>query len=142
MIIKYAQIRPEEMYLEPKRQHEDDAGFDLAVSRYVQIFPGQNAHLCTNIGLAIPRTHFGVIVPRSSTLVTKGLHVSLGVIDPGYRGEVMIVAKNLSEQMVPIHEGERVAQLLILPWVVAGFKMSPKLDEGSRGRQGFGSTGA
>lgn len=139
--IKCKRIRVEEQFRAPFRWAPGDAGFDLTVSRYLEVFPGVNAHLSTNIAVQIPQGYFGMIIPRSSTLAHKGLHVSTGIVDSGYRGEIMILVRNLTDRATHIQVGDRVAQLLILPLIAGGFKESEALDEGARGDAGFGSTG-
>ncbi len=140
MIVKCKRVRIEEEFRAPFRWAPGDAGFDLTISRYLEVFPGANAHLSTNVAVQIPVRFFGMIVPRSSTLAHKGLHVSTGIVDSGYRGEVMILVRNLTDRAVHVQVGDRVAQLLILPLVPGEFKEGD-LNEGSRGDAGFGSTG-
>jgi dUTP pyrophosphatase len=137
----YRQFRKDEDYAAPARQHSGDAGFDLAISRYTQISPGQNAHLPTNIAVSIPVGSFGLILPRSSTLWRKGLHVSPGVIDSGYRGEVMVVVRNITDRSTHVDVGQRVAQLFILPAWPGRFVLVDEMPKGDRGDEGFGSTG-
>lgn len=139
--IKFTRVG-EDPWCLPTRQHEDDAGFDLAVSRYVQVFPGQIARLSTGIAVAIPKGFFGMIIGRSSTLFTRGLNINTGIIDSGYRGEVCIMVQNPTNNAISIASGDRLAQLLILPTQEWEFTFTADLPEGSRGKAGFGSTGA
>ncbi len=139
--IQCVRIRPDEPFEAPKAQREGDAGLDLAVSRYVCVSPGQYAHLSTNIALALPIHHFGLIMPRSSTLWRKGLHVSPGVIDSEYRGEVMILVYNMTDRHVVVDVGERIAQMLVLPLLTSKVIVVDGLSRGTRGDAGFGSTG-
>lgn len=141
MRLNFSVTRPGEMFLAPRRHHAGDAGFDLTVSRYVQIFPDQIVHLSTNIAVEIPKGSFGLILPRSSTITKKGLYVNPGIIDSGYRGEVQIVVRNITGNSVHVGEGERVAQLLILPTPPGDFAKVESLSHGDRDKGGFGSTG-
>lgn len=141
MVVSFRRLREEEGFAVPARQHPGDAGFDLAVCRYAQVAPDQNAHLCTNIAVAIPRGYFGMVVPRSSTLWHRGLHVSTGIIDSEYRGEVMILVRNVIDRAVSIQAGDRVAQMLVLPLWKGEFVQASELKDGARGAAGFGSTG-
>jgi dUTP pyrophosphatase len=141
MRFTFCVVRPEEKFLAPHRHHPGDAGFDLTISRYVQIFPNQIVHLSTNIAVEIPKGSFGMVLPRSSTLTKKGLCIDPGIVDSGYRGEVQVIARNITDRSVHVDEGERVAQLLILPTPPGDFAKVESLGHGDRDKGGFGSTG-
>jgi len=141
VIAKCVRVRPEETFRLPEAQRKGDVGLDLAVSRYACVAPGADAHLSTNVAAEMPKGHFGLVLPRSSTMWRKGLHVSPGVIDAEYRGEIMILVHNMTQRNVVINVGERVAQLLILPLWGGTMKEVTALTPGSRGDAGFGSTG-
>lgn len=126
----------------PKREHEADAGFDLKCSRHTAVQAGAKAQIPTNIILDLPKEYFGQLVPRSSTFFRKGLLVHTGTLDAGFRGEVMILVWNPGPKTVDINEGDRVAQLLILPRLEVEFTRAPVLSDGDRGEAGFGSTGS
>lgn len=97
--------------------------------------------LPTNIIIDLPASTFGLVLPRSSTFYKKGLIVHQGVIDAGYRGEVQILVYNPGPKTVNVAEGDRIAQLMILPALKAKFYEVARLSEGDRGEKGFGSTG-
>lgn len=139
--IAFGQIREDELGPAPERQYPNDAGLDLVCTRYVLVSAGAKAQVAHNIAVAIPSGYFGLIVPRSSALVKKGLLVHLGVIDPGYRGEIQTVVYNPNKKGVHVSEGERISQLLILPLVKTAFHKRDKMPSGVRGTEGFGSTG-
>ena len=139
--INCARVRPEEEFVIPAARIRGDAGLDLSVSRYAMVDKDQVAHLSTNVAVALPSGYYGLVLPRSSTLWRKGLYVSPGVIDNGYRGEVMIVVRNESGKPVVVQVGERVAQLLVLPLPAVRVAEIGALDKGTRGSAGFGSTG-
>jgi dUTP pyrophosphatase len=139
--LQYKRLRPSEPCVGPKRQHRGDAGLDLAISRYTQVFPGQSVQMSTNMAVAIPLGYFGLVLPRSSTLWRNGLHVSTGTIDSGYRGEVMVLARNLTDKATTVNVGDRIAQMLVLPVPQFEFEEVEELEEGDRGPFGFGSTG-
>lgn len=140
--IQYKRLRPSEPCVGPKRQHEGDAGLDLVISRYTQIFAGHCVQLSTNMAMAIPEGYFGLILPRSSTLWRNGLHVSPGTVDSGYRGEVMVLVRNLTDRAATVNAGDRIAQLLVLPVPKFELEEVEELEAGDRGEFGFGSTGA
>lgn len=124
----------------PKTAYPSDAGHDMKVSDYTSIRPHTRVRIKHGIKLAIPPGHVGLVLPRSSTFDRLGILINPGVIDPGFRGEVMALAFNPTEKMVHINEGDRVAQLLILPVAQVEFVSVDELPEGDRGDNGFGST--
>lgn len=127
----------------PTRGHADDAGLDLYVSEDVSIPPGAFRDVPCGVHAQLPPWSWGMITGRSSTLRRRGLMVSQGVIDAGYRGELFAGVFNLGEDTVEVREGERLAQLIILENSTARVRPeeSTTLDSGSRGSNGFGSTG-
>lgn len=143
-VIEVARIRADEVWGVPKRSYGSDAGLDLLVSRYTTIYTGTRVRIPHNLAVAIPEGYFGLVLPRSSTFHEKGLIIHSGIIDPGYRGEVMTIAYNPGMKSVYIGEGERVSQLLILPLIkldVVDVRELKKMTPGERGEKGFGSTG-
>jgi dUTP pyrophosphatase len=139
--IKCIRVRPDEPFAVPRAHRPGDVGWDLTVSRYAQLAPGAVAHLSTNVAAAMPTGSFGLVLPRSSTMWHKGLHVSPGIVDSGYRGEIMVVVHNPTNRHVVVNVGERVAQLLVLPLWRGTVEQVDALEGGSRGDAGFGSTG-
>ncbi len=125
----------------PAKTHDFDAGYDLTCSRYSSVGPGAKSMIPTNVAIDIPGGYFGLVLPRSSAFYRKGLIVHPGIIDAGYRGEVQILAYNPGPKTVYVPEGDRVAQILILPRVDAKFIEVEELTKGDRGQEGFGSTG-
>ncbi len=103
------------------------------------IKPGEIRAVRTGIAIAIPRGFVGLIKDRSSRAL-KGLHVLAGVIDPGYRDELKVVIINLSNEEITIKEGERFAQLLILPVAYLDPYEVQELPRGDTRSGGFGST--
>lgn len=124
----------------PTRAHVHDAGLDLYLLEDSEILPLQGAILRTGIAMAVPERHVGLVRDRSS-MAKRGLKTAGGVIDSGYRGEIQIVLRNLTQESVHLKSGERIAQLLILPIVTPAVLEVKELDSTSRGEGGFGSTG-
>lgn len=121
-----------------------DAGADLRITEAVTIQPGERVLVGTGVRLALPAGTVGLVTPRSGQAAGRGLGIvnSPGIIDSGYRGEIRICLINLdTTTAVDLHEGERVAQLVIVPFVPARFVPVSELDETERGRGGYGSTG-
>jgi dUTP pyrophosphatase len=142
MEIQYKRVRDAESCPPPNRLHQHDAAFDLTVTRYVAIAAGAKVQLSHNLSLAIPAGYYGLILPRSSTFTKKGLIVHPGIIDSGYRGEVVTAVYNPTGKMVHVGDGDRISQLLILPIPIVDFVHAKKsLPPGDRGEDGFGSTG-
>lgn len=130
----------------PVRAHLTDAGFDLTATSITT-----NINECgqlmlvyhTDIAIEIPEGHVGLLFPRSS-IYKKSLAQtnSVGVIDSGYRGEIMVVFKTTTDVIPAVYkEGERFAQLVIVPIPTLDLVEVETLSEGDRDTDGFGSTG-
>jgi dUTP pyrophosphatase len=124
----------------PTRAHADDAGLDLYALEACALPPGEGRALRTGVGIALPPGMVGLVADRSS-LARRGLKTAGGVIDAGYRGEILVVLWNLSGVELRLERGERIAQLLILPVATPTVREAGELDRTDRGEQGFGSSG-
>jgi dUTP pyrophosphatase len=124
----------------PTRAHPDDAGMDLYGLEDIRLEPGQGVVTRTGIALAIPAGHTGLVADRSS-MAKRGIKTAGGVIDAGYRGEVHIVLWNISREVQELKQGERIAQMLVVPVRTPAVKEVRKLTETARGAKGFGSSG-
>lgn len=130
----------------PKRAHAADAGLDLALLEPVWLEPGARAKVRTGLAVAIPEGHAGFVVPRSGLAARLGLSIvnSPGIIDAGYRGELLVLLLNTDpSEPIELEAGERIAQLLVvpvaLPQVVVVEELPAAAD--ARGTGGYGSTG-
>ena len=125
----------------PSYAKDGDAGLDLAETR---VWADDDGNVCYGTGLAfeIPRGYVGLLFPRSSN-AKKDLILSnsVGVIDSNYRGEVMLKFKPQKRGGKVYEVGERVGQIIILPYTQIEFKEVEELSETSRGDGGFGSSG-
>ena len=132
-----------ERRLQPVRQHEGDAGFDLICAESWTIAPGEFVDIDCGIRLELPDGVWAMITGRSSTLRRRNLLVNQAIIDNGYRGPMFCGVWNLGREMVEVEKGERLAQLIPLPLVAA--QLVPvqvrELGLSDRGTDGFGSTG-
>lgn len=143
MNIKFKRLT--ENAIAPVKAHAADAGFDLTCSSITtEINERGQLIIVYHTGLAfeIPEGYFGALVPRSS-IANKTLTLTncIGVIDAGYRGEVMAKMKATTDVIPAVYkEGERFAQLLILPVPEVQFEESTELSESDRGEDGYGST--
>jgi dUTP pyrophosphatase len=124
----------------PTRAHPEDAGLDMYSLEDVILEPSQGKVTKTGIAMAIPQGFVGMVADRSS-LAKRGVKTAGGIIDAGYRGEIMICLWNISGEPIQLKRGERIAQLLILPIATPAVVEVAKLDETKRGTGGFGSTG-
>lgn len=131
----------------PERNHENDAGFDLFSDEEIVIPPLERRVIKTGISVSldfIENKDFSVylrIAPRSGLSVKKGIDVFAGVIDIGYRGEILICLFNSSKEDVEIKQGDKIAQMI--PTVIYKTEVLDveNLDETDRGEKGFGSSG-
>lgn len=131
-------------WMMPERQHQDDVGADLKADATWRIEPGRTRMVGTGTRWEIPSGHVGLVFARSSLAVKKGLVLAngVGVIDPGYQGEVMVPLLNPTGTFVTIDEGERIAQMVIAPIATPELVRVGGFDETTeRGVCGFGSTG-
>ena len=127
----------------PFYAHEGDAGMDLRINEDVWLQPMERRIVRTGLRVAIPKGCVGDVRPRSGLASKQGVTVinSPGTIDSRYRGEVGVPLINLSKKPVMLRKGDRVAQLVVTPFVHCEIEVVDSLDETERGEGGFGSTG-
>jgi dUTP pyrophosphatase len=128
----------------PERAHPGDAGLDLRSVVDLVVGPGRRAMVRTGLAVAIPDGHAGLVLPRSGLASRHGLTLanSPGLIDAGYRGEVVCAMVNLDpEDAVQIAVGDRVAQLVVVATASVDATWSDDLSPTERGAGGFGSSG-
>lgn len=126
----------------PRRATRGSAGYDLYASEGVTIRPGAVESIHTDWAFQIPEGYFGMLVARSG-LGTKGLVMAnnVGIIDSDYRGEVRVPMRNMTDEEWNVSMGERVAQIIFVPYEAFGWELVQELDDTERGAGGFGSTG-
>ena len=109
----------------------------------VTIKPGETKVIHTGIAMEIPDGYVGLVYARSGISIKRGLAPAnkVGVIDSDYRGEIMVALHNHSDEDQTIADFERIAQIVIAPYITANFVEADELDETVRGAGGFGSTG-
>ena len=129
----------------PTYGSEYAAGADMyaAIDEAVTIQPGETKFIPTGLAFEIPEGYAGFIYARSGLASKKGLAPAnkVGVVDADYRGEVMTALHNHGKVSQTIEAGERIAQIVIAPYITANFILSDSLDDTERGEGGFGSTG-
>ena len=121
------------------------AGADLyaCIEKKEKFEPGETKLIKTGISLEVPVGYAGLIYARSGLASKKGLAPAnkVGVVDSDYRGEVMVALHNHSTSVKEIEPNERIAQLVITPYLKANFIEVEELGDTDRGSNGFGSTG-
>ena len=128
----------------PTRATSGDAGLDLYASESARLEPGERLSLGTGVAVEIPGGHAGLVLPRSGWAARHGIALvnAPGLIDSGYRGEVRVLLLNTDrDEPFEIAEGDRIAQLLIVPFAALEPVEVETLGESERGEGGFGSTG-
>ena len=130
----------------PTYGSEFAAGADLyaAVEESVTIAPSETKLIPTGLAMEIPVGYAGLVYARSGLASKRGLAPAnkVGVIDSDYRGEVMVALHNHGTKAQTIEMGERIAQMVIAPFITANFIESETLEDTVRGAGGFGSTGS
>ena len=145
MRVPFRRLRPEARA--PVRAHTGDAGYDLAAAERVVLAPGERAVVSTGVAIAIPDGYAGLVLPRSGLATRFGISLvnTPGLIDPGYRGELLVPLINHDrEETFEVEVGMRIAQLVLVKAAEAHFVDVELLEEGAddRGEGGFGSSGS
>jgi dUTP pyrophosphatase len=125
----------------PTKTNHNDAGWDLYATNNTVIWPQQRAVVHTGISIQMPDNLAGLIWPRSGLSVKKGIDVLAGVIDAGYRGEILVCLYNTDVNAVEINRGDRIAQIIFQEVPNVNLNVLESLDSSQRGEHGFGSSG-
>lgn len=128
----------------PTRGSKYAAGADLySAENDLYIEDRQTVMIGTGIAMEIPKGYVGLVYARSGLACKEGLAPAnkVGVIDSDYRGEIKVALYNQSGQKKLVKKGERIAQIVIAPFLAPEFTEVSELDETDRGEGGFGSTG-
>ena len=129
----------------PSRGSEFSAGYDLhaCLEEPINIKANQTVKIPTGLAMEIPVGYAGMIFARSGLSTKKGLAPAnkVGVCDSDYRGEYIVALHNHSNNDAIVNPGERIAQLVIIPFLSVDFVETDKLNDTVRGSGGFGSTG-
>ncbi len=139
--VRFKKLDPEAVM--PVYGTEYSAGADLVSISDVTIAAGGTAMVHTGLALEIPSGLVGLVCARSGLASRHGIAPSnkVGVIDSDYRGEIMVSLHNHSNEPWQIVKGDRIAQLILMPYIMADFDETDELHETGRGEGGFGSTG-
>ena len=127
----------------PVRQLPGDAGADLVLIEHLTLRPGARGIGRTGLAVELAPGTMGLVVPRSGLALRSGVTVlnAPGLIDEGYRGEVGVLLVNLGESAVELLPGDRVAQLVVVPYADVAYVARTELTQTDRGAGGFGHTG-
>lgn len=127
----------------PSHSHPGDAGTDLFARVDIVLEPGERQMVPTGVAIALPDGFAGLVTPRSGLAMGHGIGVvnGPGLVDSGYRGELKVILINHGDEPFKITRGERIAQLVVVPYQVQNFIEVEELPGSTRGEGGFGSTG-
>ena len=127
----------------PARTRAGDAGHDLRAVEAAEIAPGERALIPTGIAIALPPGTAGLVTPRSGLAVAHGITLlnAPGLIDPNYRGEIKVIVHNAGNEPFAVAKGDRIAQLLLVPYWAPELEVVGELAATERGAAGFGSSG-
>jgi len=139
MILKVKKMDPEAVL--PKYAHSFDAGMDIFALENVTINPGQSVGIKTGLSFEVPEGYVGLVWDKSGLSIKHGLKILGGVLDSGYRGELIVGMINLGKEPYVFEKGHKLTQLLIQPIVITEIKEVEDLSETERGQGGLGSTG-
>lgn len=141
MLLKIKKLSPISKL--PSFAHSDDAGLDLFSNENLEIQPREKANIKTGIIMEIPNGYAGLIWDKGG-VANKSIHTLAGVVDAGYRGEIIILLINLSDEIYEIKKGQKIAQMLIQKIEHPEIKevlSNDEIQESERGDGKFGSTG-
>lgn len=141
----------------PTRAHEDDAGLDLYARETITIHPygdseydvitrrirklPNHASFDTGVHIEIPRGWYGKIESKSGLNVKHNIVSCGGVVDSGYTGSIVVKLYNIGTEPYTFHKGEKIAQIIIQPYLATELEVVDELSETDRGNAGFGSSG-
>lgn len=127
----------------PEYAHPSDAGADLRAAVDAWISPGSFHVIPTSTRVEVPNGHFGLVAGRSGLGLKHGIALvnGIGVIDAGYRGEIAVGLVNHGHLSFQVEKGDRIAQLILVPYVTGAFESADVLNTSDRGERGLGSTG-
>lgn len=143
--VKIKRLRPSGLNPLPRYMTTHAAGMDLLadLTDDIVIAPGERVLVPTGIAIALPDGYEAQIRPRSGLALKHGISLvnTPGTIDPDYRGEIGVIVINHGSEPFVVKNGERIAQMVIAPFVRAEWEETEELDGTPRGDGGFGHTG-
>jgi dUTP pyrophosphatase len=125
----------------PLRAHPTDAGLDLRCMEDTMMWPQSEATFDTGVHIELPHGYYGKIESKSGLNVNHSMVSCGGTIDEGYTGSIKVKLYNLGNQDHLFKAGDKIAQLVIMPYIAPELELVENLEETARGDNGFGSTG-
>lgn len=125
----------------PTYAYPGDAAFDLCASEDISLAPGEYRGIPTGLAMEIPEGYVGLVWDKSGVAIRNGLKTLGGVVDCGYRGEVLAGIVNLSGETRVFKKGEKVAQMIIQKKETVVLEEAESLSDSVRAERGFGSSG-
>ena len=123
-----------------QRAYEMDAGYDLRSRESVIIAPCESWDFDVGVHMQIPEGWCGIVIAKSGLNMKKGI-LTTGLVDAGYIGSVHVKLYNFGKQYVNIQEGDKIAQIVIVPCMITNIEEVQSIDGTERGDRGFGSSG-
>jgi dUTP pyrophosphatase len=124
----------------------EDLGYDVFALEAATLAPRATVRVRTGIAVEarhpVTGVHLGLLVRDRSSMAARGFATTAGVIDAGYRGEILILMTNLGEEPVALKAGEKIAQMIPVPVLTGAVEAVESLEESARAEKGFGSSGA
>ena len=123
----------------------EDLGYDLFALEGAVLAPRATVKVRT--GIAVEARHpgtgtpLGLLVRDRSSMAARGIATTAGVIDAGYRGEILVLMTNLGESAIELKTGEKIAQMIPVPVLTGSVETVESLEESARAEKGFGSSG-
>ncbi len=139
LVLKIKKLRADATL--PTYAHPGDAGLDIYTCESVSVEPGEKTVISTGIAMEIPEGYVGMVWDKSGIAIKNGIKTLGGVVDSGYRGEVLIGVINLSKERYTFEKGHKVAQMVIQKKEDVVVEEAQELSDTSRGEGRFGSTG-
>ena len=126
----------------PTRSFDRDAGLDLYARNSATIYPKKSVVFDTGVCVELPRGTFGMVANRSGMNIKHSIVCGgVGIVDEPYRGSIIVKLYNLGFEPYRVNDGDRIAQLIVIPYVPVDLEEVDELTESDRGAAGFGSTG-
>lgn len=127
--------------LMPTRAHATDAGLDLYSREEKVVLPGFAEVFDTGVHVELPKGYWGKLESKSGLNVNHDIVSCGGTIDEGYTGSIKVKLYNLGSERYRIEKGQKIVQMVILPYITPELELVDRLEETERGNGGFGSTG-
>lgn len=125
----------------PVREHDDDAGMDLRTPKDFILFAHGSIVIDTGVHIAIPKGYYGRLESKSGLHIRHDIVCLGGTIDCGYTGSIRVKLYNFGNKDYEFSAGDKLTQLVILPYIAPRLVLTAKLEETERSDNGFGSTG-